>query len=237
MKNVGSCMSIYTKRVIRSADYNGALPDHTDIDIWESYAKNVLAHIDPDVYGCLVLSDKPDLVDTSRSLGVEVTRAIETESLEASSLFSRYSEECDEGARKRLKERIEECGATLVGDGIMVGPSGKDSFDLVLRSVESKLGKLNCGGYAFMKSYHLFVISDILASEKMLDDALGQMIKMSAPYDVAYERIMVSVPLRNYVFNLHERSWSNNSFLSDEQRRLALLARSEVIDRELEKMS
>ena len=47
-------MSFYTKRVIRSADYNGALPDHTDIDIWESYAKNVLAHIDPDVYVCLV---------------------------------------------------------------------------------------------------------------------------------------------------------------------------------------
>lgn len=41
----------------------------------EVYAKLILEHIDPIMYGGLIVKDKPDLIDYKTSLGVEVTEA------------------------------------------------------------------------------------------------------------------------------------------------------------------
>lgn len=41
----------------------------------EVYAKLILEHINPIMYGDLIVRDKPDLIDYKTSLGVEVTEA------------------------------------------------------------------------------------------------------------------------------------------------------------------
>lgn len=228
-------MPINSKCAIKSPYSDKALPGHMKTDYWECYAKYVLSYIDSDTYGRLILSDKPDLVDKHKSLGVEVTRAGDEKSFEASSLYSQNLEECDESKRLKRKKQIELCGGTLVNDGIMIGPDGKDSFKLILDGLDKKLKRLNSGEYQTMENYHLFVMSDILASEEMLNEALSRMIEVSESYDVVYGQIIVSVPQHNYVFNLCEKTWSDNLFPLNEQHPLAFLARGKVF--ELEKVS
>lgn len=60
---------------IDSVYYDKPLPDRTKIDIWECYARHVLQFIDSNKYGNLTYSDKPDLIDRTQSLGIEVTDA------------------------------------------------------------------------------------------------------------------------------------------------------------------
>lgn len=225
-------MSINSKCVIKSPHSDRALSRHMKANYWECYAKYVLSYIDSDTYGRLIMSDMPDLVDKQKSLGVEVTRAGHEKSFEASSLFSQNLEERDESKRLKRKKQIKLCGGTLVDDGIMVGPDGKDSFKLILDSIENKLKRLNSGGYQTMENYHLFVMSDILASEEMLNEALFRMIEVSELYDVVYEQIIVSVPQHNYVFNLCEKTWSDNLFPPNEQHHLAFLVRGKVFELE-----
>lgn len=222
------------KRIISSHDYDGPLPDHTKIDIWECYAKHVLRFIDADAYKDLMHSDKPDLIDVSHSLGVEVTDAIEPKSREADSCFAKLSEAEDPKYRERLTERIEQCGATCNG-GILFGPNGTDSFDLIHNALKAKLVKLNDGGYQHCKRYELFVHSDIFASECMLQQALATMVEISLDFSRIYTMVTVTVPENIYRFDLENKHYAHLSFESNDQRRIGMIARQEVIDAELKK--
>ena len=180
------------KRVIASREYDGPLPDNTKISFWESYAKHVLMYID-DEYRGLQYRDKPDLIDAERSLGVEVTDAIDSETREAESLFTRLLEE-SEGERKcRYEERIVQCGGRLVG-GCLAGPSRGDSIGIVLDSFGNKLGKLNGGGYEHLGSYQLFMRSDILISRAGMDKVLASLVAVNETYETRYQKVILSVP-------------------------------------------
>ena len=115
---------------IDSVYYGKPLPDRTKIDIWECYARHVLQFIDSNKYGNLTYSDKPDLIDRTRSLGIEVTDAQSRKSREAESLYSRLAYIDNQSWKQRQIERIEQCGAHYEG-GILIGPRGTNSFELV----------------------------------------------------------------------------------------------------------
>ena len=223
----------YMGRIIDSPQYSGVLPTHTRIDFWECYAQNVLAFIDNEVYGDLTIADRPDLQDVTKSLGVEVTQAISNASQQAEALYALYSEETDEKEKKRLKARIERIGAT-VHKGFMFGPKVVDSFSLVNDAVIKKLEKLNSGSYRDFDHAHLFVRSDIYADCNMLAEELFTFLDISEEYTKQYERIVVSVPSFNYVFNLKEKDYEQLPFLPIDQRFIAEKARQVVIDAELD---
>ncbi len=75
------------------------LPSHPPLDIWEVYARLVLNFIDPATYSNLAHSDKPDLVDRNKDLGVEVTQAIQSNNMEADSLYEKLQHENDKQKR------------------------------------------------------------------------------------------------------------------------------------------
>ena len=125
---------------IESVYYDKPLPDRTKIDIWECYARHVLQFIDSNKYGNLSYSDKPDLIDRTRSLGIEVTDAQSRESREAESLYSRLAYIDNQSWKQRQIERIEQCGAHYEG-GILIGPRGTDSFELVYEALNKKTGE------------------------------------------------------------------------------------------------
>lgn len=56
--------------------YHGVLPSHMKINIWEEYARVVLKWLQPANYSGLTAADRPDLVDATNNLGVEVTRSL-----------------------------------------------------------------------------------------------------------------------------------------------------------------
>ena len=129
-----------------TTSYEGVLPSHMPFDIWEVYARLVLQFLDEATYRNLSHRDKPDLWDELHDLGVEVTQAISQETQEADALYAKLRETDDAKLKERLTERIEQVGAEVFDWGLF-GPSGKDSFGLVIEAYKEKLGKLNGGGY------------------------------------------------------------------------------------------
>lgn len=220
--------SAKARRAITSRAYDGPLPDHTAIRVWESYAKHVLMCID-DEYAGLKYGDKPDLVDVERSLGVEVTDAIDGETREAESLYSRWSEELEGGRKQKYEERISQCGGRLV-EGCLIGPASSDLAGIVLDAFEKKLKKLNGGGYKHLDSYRLFIRSDILILRSDVEKVLASLTSVNETYEMQYQQVILSVPCYNYRFDLYTNAAIMCDFPSSDQYRIGMAARQEVID-------
>lgn len=211
--------------------YHGILPSHTKIDIWEEYARRVLSWLEPSSYSSLIVADKPDLVDVSSSLGVEVTRSFSERSEEIDSVYAKYCIETNLKRRKRLEERLSQLNAR-VNEYMCLHPTGHDNFSLILSSFEKKLRLLNRKEYRVFDHYHLFIMSDILANETMLEDALSQFNKTTASYEVAFERVIVAVPGYIYTFDLRDIGYSLTELDSTKQYELAMEARQCVLEAE-----
>ena len=182
----------------------------------EVYAKLILEHIDPIVYGGLIVRDKPDLIDYKTSLGVEVTEANPQANKEADALYSEMQNNgFDATAHARSKKRIEQLGGQVI-DGILFGPGGNDSFDLIMDAFKKKADKLNKGEYEPLKHNRLFIISCILANRRMLEDALCRFTELNA-LPVKFERVVVNVPGHNYDFNLINQTVEEHPFGSRKQ--------------------
>ena len=154
------------------------------------------------------------------------------ESREAESLYSRLAFIDDQSWRKRQIERIEQCGAHYES-GILFGPKGTDSFELVYEALNKKLERLNSNDYELFRRNELFVKSTILADEEMLREALSKMEKQSRDHPRRFASVTVSVPGHNYVFDFDSSTYKSLEFVSSEQFRIADSARREVIRAEL----
>lgn len=211
-----------------SLDPNQPLPAHTPVDYWEAYAQLVLQHINPIKYAGLYLSDKPDLQDQKRSLGVEVTQAISPNAHEAECCYLKLLQEQNETKRLRLNERIGQCSASI-RSGILLGPNGHDDFSFIHNAHHKKLQKLNAGGYQRFEHNELFIRSDILADERMCFAALKDMLKQAKSWAASFDMVTVSTPSANITFDLENTSFEKLPFSKEKQCGIACLARKVVI--------
>lgn len=202
------------------------------IDIWEEYARVVLNWLEPADYSGLTTADKPDLVDEANDLGVEVTWSLPEGSQEIDALYLRLYTEKDSKRRSYIEERLSQLGAK-VNKYVCLHPTGHDDFLLIHKSHEAKLELLNKGGYRPFRHNHLFVMSDILADETMLQAALIGFRRASTNYKHSFERIIVAVPGYVYKFNLVNFSYHVTTLPSSKQYDLAMTARSNVLNAEM----
>lgn len=187
-----------------------------DLKYPEVYAKLILEHIDPVMYGGLIVKDKPDLIDYKTSLGVEVTEANPQANKEADALYSEMQNNgFDATACARSIERIEQLGGQVI-DRILYGPGGNDNFEPIMASFEEKARKLNKGEYEPLEHNHLFIFSWILADRRMLENALRRFAELDV-LPVKFERLIVNVPGRNYDFDLVNHMVEERPFGSREQ--------------------
>lgn len=142
------------------------LPSHTKLDYDECYAKIVLEKFFPDQYENLQISDKPDLRDISNNIGIEVTSAIPQSEQEAMALACEIPYLEKEKQDKRIaylkKKGYNYTQYGMTGPGMGYAWTGLDYPDIrntwckyFLSAVETKMKKLNTGGYASMKRYDL----------------------------------------------------------------------------------
>lgn len=211
--------------------HSGILPSHMKVDIWEEYARHVLSWLEPSIYSSLVLSDRPDLIDTSNSLGVEVTWSIPEESKEIDALYMRYCIEREPAKRNHIEERLSQLNAS-VNEYACFHPTRHDDLTLMQDSYERKLRLLNESGYKVFNHNHLFMLSDICASKTMLQDALLKLEQTAGNYAVSFERVVVAVPGYVYTFSLFDNKYHAINLSSSKQYELAMAARQCVLDAE-----
>ena len=211
--------------------YHGVLPSHMKINIWEEYARVVLKWLQPANYSGLTAADRPDLVDATNNLGVEVTWSLPEGSQEIDALYLKLCTEEDPKKQNYIEGRLSQLGAK-VNKYLCLHPTGQDNFSLIHESHKVKLELLNEGGYRLFKHNHLFVMSNILANETMLKAALIEFERASDGYKNSFERIIVAVPGYIYEFNLIDFSYHVVELPSSKQYDLAMTARNNVLNAE-----
>lgn len=209
-------------------DRDKPLPPHTKLDYYECYAKIVLEDLFPVFISELLLKDKPDLQDIRSQVGIEVTVAEISETIEAQRLYSTLHA-VDDVTQSRNIERMEQCGATYKS-GILFGPNGSDEFILINRAIDSKIEKLQKGEYGKFSEYHLFIFSSILASETMLNDELEYLEQREiADY---FKKIYIQIPGELLYFDLIKSTYEVFSVYTNKQFDWAIKARQMVEDGE-----
>lgn len=209
-------------------DRDKPLPPHTKLDYYECYAKIVLEDLFPVFISELLLKDKPDFQDIRSQVGIEVTIAEISETIEAQRLYSTLHA-VDDVTQSRNIERMEQCGATYKS-GILFGPNGSDEFILINRAIDSKIEKLQKGEYGKFSEYHLFIFFSILASETMLNDELEYLEQREiADY---FKKIYIQIPGELLYFDLIKSTYEVFSVDTNKQFDWAIKARQMVEDGE-----
>ena len=229
------------------ADFeNKPLPEHTGLDYHECLAKIVLEAIFPSHFMDLELKDKPDLQNTGKQIGVEVTRAINPTQERNEKLFTkigygqiRNKEKAIETINSSYKPRsivingLEIREPERYCNGMLVGIHERDSFDLIFEAFEQKIYKLNKGGYRAFLHNNLFVHSDILANQDMIDEVIIQMNAFQAKYERKFQQIFVYVPCYLYLLNLMDKT-GGIKFIKENQYDWSIQAREMVMKYEIE---
>ena len=191
-------------------DRDKPLPPHTKLNYYECYAKIVLENLFSTSFCELRIKDKPDLQDIQKQVGIEVTIAETSKTMETQKLYSTLHD-VDDATQSRNIERIGQCGATYKG-GILFGPNGSDDFDLINHAIDRKVEKLQKDGYNKFNECHLFIFSSILASESMLKDELTYLEQgRTADY---FKKIYVAIPGALLFFDLTRPCLKNTKSLS-----------------------
>lgn len=166
-----------------------------DTCFFERYAMYSLAALLGEGYAHLVNADRPDLQDTERGIGIEVTRAITEDKNVANSLIN-------EMAGRQVKEvnedllKIQESGYSFGLDlNYSVGSNEYNYWALALpmkRILESKLWKVNNGFYGEYNEFGLYVFTkyDLVADE--INEIIGFMMDAQEKCTVQYDHLYIS---------------------------------------------
>lgn len=162
-------------------DRDKPLPEHTRVDYYECYAKVILEDLFPERYVNLCVSDKPDLQNIEKNIGVEVTSAVPAEQREAVKLWYTMPYVSEE-KQKSNKERMEQLGVEYQGD-IQAWPAKVYSHSEIdgypiedfIKAVQNKITKLNKGNYKEFSRYDLFVYSEIYVNKTLIPKVLERL--------------------------------------------------------------
>lgn len=181
-------------------NFTEPLKDDLDTKYTEAYAKIVLEKLYPEEFIDLQLEDKPDLQMKNGQLGIEVVSSEDEKDKHAQSLYSKIRCGKIRNKAKAIK-KIEKLGS-IYTSGFLFG-DGKDSFDLILRSFNYKIDKLNGGGYANFKLNYLFTFSSIIADNRMIKEAIQEMQQIQASKEKQFYKVFVLVPGALYCLDLY----------------------------------
>lgn len=164
------------------------LPGHTKLSYEECYAKIILETLFPERYNNLAIADKPDLRDPSDTVGIEVTSATPSQKKESERLWYTMPYVTPQAA-ERNKERMEQLGVPYTG-GVQAWPAivyhtgcfEESPFVGIVDVFNIKLKKLNCGRYADLERYDLYIEAEWHLDTELLPEILARITKLnSAP--------------------------------------------------------
>lgn len=108
----------------------------------EYTALAVLKHCEGETYRFFRHGDAPDLQDTTNSVGIEVTRAVDQDDALLESEFVKLAAKNDPTEKEKCRKRIGQTGAKLTEDWGMTYPPQKPEKGIIVHAFESKLSKV-----------------------------------------------------------------------------------------------
>lgn len=163
---------------------------------FERYAKLTLEHLLGAPFGRLVNRDRPDLQMPDRSLGIEVTRAMNESKLEAVRMLNELAADDIIKLPDTVADDIRQSGyAYGVAEIGTVGHKEYEYWRLALpmkRILENKVRKVCNGFYGDFRSYGLYVFTKDEMSRDEIFDALVYVASLQEGSSRTYSKLYIS---------------------------------------------
>lgn len=177
-----------------------------DTCFFERYARNTLATFLGPEFGALENEDRPDLQMPDRSLGIEVTRAMEPRKDVAQELLREMAgAESPSDDREEISKIIESGYGYGLQDGQYIGRLEYEYWRLALplrRIIESKVGKVGAGFYGDFNEYGLYIFCKDHLSEEEVVLTMEYTCDLQRHLDLRYSKMYLSLIDRLYVCDL-----------------------------------
>ena len=186
--------------------YKFAFMRKFDTCFFERYAQITLETILGDAYSDLVNEDRPDLQKPDRSLGIEVTRAMEPRKEAALTMLKEMAGlQIQDNDREEVAQIIRSGYGYGLQDGKYVGHLEYEYWSLaqpLRRIIESKVGKVASGFYGEFDEFGLYIFckDDLTEDEVIL--TMEYTSELQRHLDVKYSIMYLSLIDKLYVCDL-----------------------------------
>ena len=177
-----------------------------DTCFFERYAQITLETILGDAYRDLVNDDRPDLQKPDRSLGIEVTRAMEPRKEAALTMLKEMAGlQIQDNDREEVAQILRSGYGYGLQDGKYVGHLEYEYWSLaqpLRRIIESKVGKVASGFYGEFDEFGLYIFckDDLTEDEVIL--TMEYTSELQRHLDVKYSIMYLSLIDKLYVCDL-----------------------------------
>lgn len=179
-----------------------------DTCFFERYAQISLETLLGDDYADLVNKDRPDLQKPDRSLGIEVTRAMEPKKDVADAMLKEMAGLVVPEEDRAEMEQIMSSGYGYgLQDGKYIGHIEYEYWALaqpLRRIIASKVGKVGSGFYGEFEEYGLYIFCKDNLSEEEIILTMEYTSDLQRNLDTKYSKMYLSLIDRLYVCNLDE---------------------------------
>ena len=179
-----------------------------DTCFFERYAQITLETLLGPYYSALVNEDRPDLQMLDKSLGIEVTRAMEPKKNVANDLLKEMAGlEIKEEDREDIGRIIESGYGYGLQEGKYIGRLEYEYWALaqpLRRIIESKVSKVASGFYGDFKEYGLYIFCKDNLSEEEVILTMEYTSELQRNLDIRYSKMYLSLIDRLYVCDLSD---------------------------------
>ena len=186
-----------------------------DTCFFERYARHTLETFLGSSYSALVNEDRPDLQMPDRSLGIEVTRAMEPRKDVAQELLLEMAGvESPADDDEEIGQIVRSGYGYGLQEGRYIGRLEYEYWRLALplrRIIESKVGKVGSGFYGDFKEYGLYIFCKDHLSEEEVRLTMEYTCDLQRHIDIKYSKIYLSLIDRLYVCDLSSVDTTDNN--------------------------
>ena len=179
-----------------------------DTCFFERYAQITLETVLGDEYADLVNEDRPDLQKPDRSLGIEVTRAMEPKKDAAMHMLKEMAGlEVPEDDREEMDQIVRSGYGYGLQDGKYMGHLEYEYWSLALplkRIIESKVSKVGSGFYGEFKEFGLYIFCKDNLTEEEVIMTMEYTSDLQRHLDVKYSKVYLSLIDKLYVCDLSD---------------------------------
>jgi len=177
-----------------------------DTCFFERYAQITLETILGEEYAALVNEDRPDLQMPDKSLGIEVTRAMEPRKDVAESLLLEMAGvDVPEEEREEMGQILKSGYGYGLQNGKYIGHIEYEYWKLaqpLKRIIESKVSKVASGFYGDFDEYGLYIFCKDNLSEDEVNLTMEYTSELQRHLDIRYSKMYLSLIDRLYVCDL-----------------------------------
>ena len=178
-----------------------------DTCFFERYAKHTLETFLGSSYSALINEDRPDLQMPDKSLGIEVTRAMEPNKDVAHDLLLEMSgvESPADNDSEEIQTIISSGYGYGLHDGKYVGRLEYEYWKLaqpLKRIIKSKVGKVASGFYGDFNEYGLYIFCKDHLSEEEVILTMEYTSELQRHLDIKYSKMYLSLIDKLYVCDL-----------------------------------